>query len=872
MANNPFSKVATFGESGAKSTVNPFKGIATFNQEDTGGAMPFVNRAISSTLGAPVDLISGGFNLIPGVDIQEPIGGRKSIEDLFRFTGIQLPEEGQQPKSISEYIGRSVGEVAALTVPFGKTAQALSKGKGLVGRISSDLYKSMIKHPALTMTGEISGGTGAGAGRGVGEQSFPDSPASQSTAEMVGGVVGGIIPTVAANTTTGIAIRGGKRLLRRLSMPFTKKGAEYRAGKFIKEQVVDPEATIAAIGEETIGDLPPAIQAGEKRLTALYKNLIEKDPITEADTIERLGRTITKLEGKMREFGYGSPELLEDITRQRISAIELKIDRRIVTAMGKAQKKLDALPVANRRVHESRIVRSEIEKVRGVEKKIERELWGEVPKDTEVGFENTRKTLQTIKDDLSFSQQGDIPAQLKTDPIITGEKLESTNLREMQGLRSKLLEVARISREAGKWNKARIASDVADAILEDVGVVAGQATTPESKALQVAIASTKKNKERFEQGIVGKMLGYSRQGAPSIDPDLTLDISIGRMAQKGSVDINKIAITPEAVAATERYIGRSYVDSAVNKTTGLIDPVKSETWIRNNEAILDKFPTLRNQLTDASSSQEFANKTSTVMEARRKAIQDPNISEASKFLKSADLAKEIEYVFKSSNPKMAAELVRQARKDKTGKAFSGLRAGVIDFILDKSTVGAFNEVGEKTLSGKTLLGFIRKNDSVFKKMFNSDELSRMSKIGKELARLEAFETAKPGKDIELKDFASSALRLFARISGARIGGIMGRESAGGSLQMAQIFSGRFKDLMTKITKDKALQLIHDAVLSKDPSLLKALLLPIDKPTSTMGLKNLIVVNKRMNLWLAGTGKRVMEDLPAYKEIPQISPF
>ena len=33
------------------------------------GAMPFANRAIASTVGAPVDAITWGLNLIPGVEI-----------------------------------------------------------------------------------------------------------------------------------------------------------------------------------------------------------------------------------------------------------------------------------------------------------------------------------------------------------------------------------------------------------------------------------------------------------------------------------------------------------------------------------------------------------------------------------------------------------------------------------------------------------------------------------------------------------------------------------------------------------------------------------------------------------------------------------
>ena len=75
------------------------------------------------------------------------------------------------------------------------------------------------------------------------------------------------------------------------------------------------------------------------------------------------------------------------------------------------------------------------------------------------------------------------------------------------------------------------------------------------------------------------------------------------------------------------------------------------------------------------------------------------------------------------------------------------------------------------------------------------------------------ENINPGKaDIELGDFASKSIQLVGRVLGARLGGIMGQESPGGSLQMANIYSNKAKELMSRLTKDRAIQMIHDAVL------------------------------------------------------------
>lgn len=838
--------------------------IISAGEQESPGMMPFVNRAIAGTVGAPVDMTRRALNLIPGVDLPEPFGGRKSIERGMEAIGIPVSERG--PETLPEYIGTGIGEVSGMLVPGGLGMKTLAKGPGLVGKITNSIWQSMTKHPWLAMTSEITAGAGAGTGRAT------DSP----TAELAGGVAGGMVPGLITLMPSLLGLRLGKTLLRKFSMPFTKTGAKWRAGKFVKGQVVEPAKTGVVVGKETIGDLPPAVQSGEKKLVALYKSLVGQDPVQDAETIETLSKSIIKLEGKMRKLGYGSPEVLAEITRKRVAALELGMDKRVADAMGNAQRRLDALPVARRKGAESVIVRNELKTAMRAEKAAERRLWKGVPKDYGVGFEKTRQIYVAIVKDLAKAQRVDIPSTLKTSPIIKSKKIEATTLREMQGLRSKLLETARRARKEGQWNKARIAENVSDAILDDLGIAAGTATTPEAASLQSAIAATKQFKTQFESGVVGKILGYSKSGAPAIDPSLTLDISIGRMAQKGAVDINKIAITPEAVQASRRYLTRSYTDYALDRTTGTINSLKSDRWIKTNEAILDQFPSLRNQLADASKAQELAVSTRTAMKTRKQALRDPRISTSARFLNAADMNTEITSVLKSNNPPgMANQLVRQARKDPSGEALEGLRGGFVDHILEKSSIGSFNELGEQTLSGRTLLNFVKRNDATLRQVFTPEQIGRMKKVGAELGKIEKFEKMKAGKpEIEMKDFASSALRLFSRFGGARLGGWMGSSGAmpspGGSLQMAQIMSGRFRNFVTRLTRDKAEQMVHDAILSKDPKLLQALLLPIDKPGPATKA-NLRILNERMNLWLAGTGKRVIEDIEM-EESPEKNPM
>ncbi len=76
--------------------------------------------------------------------------------------------------------------------------------------------------------------------------------------------------------------------------------------------------------------------------------------------------------------------------------------------------------------------------------------------------------------------------------------------------------------------------------------------------------------------------------------------------------------------------------------------------------------------------------------------------------------------------------------------------------------------------------------------------------------------------------------------------------------MAQIYSGTAKKFVSRLTRDRAEEMIKDAILSKDGKLLQALLMPMDKPTSKK--EAIKYLGSQLNAWLAGAGKRVAADL------------
>jgi len=814
----------------------------------------YMAKGFARGLGGITDLINTGLQSI-GLGTEEPFGGQKSIERGFGALGFNVPEK--PPETLGEHARAGVGEALSFFGPGIGVAKMVAGGtKAATGvptmaaNISKQILGTMARHPMATLTAEVGGGAGMGVGRKVGEE----YPEYGPLAEMVGGVAGGVAPSALKYAPSVLGLRAAKWVGGKLSLPFSETGARYRAGDFLKKQVADPEATIEALTEESLSGLPATVMSGEKRLMALYNNIRNLDPVADAREIQRISDAAFKLQQETKALGEGSMEILRTMTEKRVASIELGMDARVAKSMEIAQRKVDALPVAQRQSQESIIVRNELTRVMKDEHSRVKDLWLEVPKETNVGIGNTQKAFYGIVDDLPTAQRSDIPVVLRNHGIFK-EGVSGTTVNEMQGLRSKLLEVSRHARSNGQWNKARIADDVADAILEDIGITAERiATTPEGEILNTALKASKKFKQQFEQGVPGKVLGYDKTGAPSVAPEITLDIA---MSRSNWVDIDKVAITPEARKATERYMARSFTDYTLGPD-GSINPQKAAKWIQKNEELLDSFPDLRTRLSDIGASQELAINTKTTMDARKASLRDPKISVAGKFL-GTDIGGEIKTILKSpGSEEVMRQLVQQARKDKTGEALEGLRGGFVEHILDKSSVGGFNDLGEKALSGKAMLGFINNNRVTLRNVFPQEQIGRMTRVAKELAKLETLEQTK-GMTIEYQDAVSNMLKFASRFGGAAAGRHWGRAlGAGGTVQIPGFFADQWHRVASFLTKNRFEKLINDAIMAPDGKLLESLLLPMDKPIYQA--KNAKELNTRLNAWLMGAGSSVIRDV------------
>jgi hypothetical protein len=203
----------------------------------------------------------------------------------------------------------------------------------------------------------------------------------------------------------------------------------------------------------------------------------------------------------------------------------------------------------------------------------------------------------------------------------------------------------------------------------------------------------------------------------------------------------------------------------------------------------------------------------------------------------ANPGEEMRMILKSNNPEAAARSIMKrmlprrmfgpARPDEV--AVQGLKTSLAQELLEQSGGKKVNTAGEIIPDGKNLKALIKKYDGVMRAFHMEDaEINRFNHIAEQI-RLGQLG---PGDvDIGTTVMAGGLARpidILARVIGARLGGKIGQESMGGSLQTAGIMSKEGRERILQLTTSTAEELIIQAI--DDPKLYRALLLG---PRATM---------------------------------------
>lgn len=808
------------------------------------------NRSLVNAVGGAADLVNTPLRAMGVPGMGNAGDTTRHLINAAESAGINIPSESQGAAG-------KTGEVAAESlmafIPMAKGVQALSKGRGVAGGVARSMSDQFFAPGARQQLGNIAAEAGGVAGAGIMRDAAESStPTGQMYAELAGGLVGAMTPSVATGAM-GRRVVGG--IVNRLTRPWTEAGAIESASKVMQDWALNPQKAAAAIVDTQGTNLRPSAMSGDKGLMALEATVLN-DP------------ALVGLASSMDEEAQGVMYQVVDSIKQSGQArsvrsfLEAKIDRldkalEANKAMAEARavaalKQIDPESPAS---DISAVLRKELETSLADAKVQEAMLWQAIPQDAPTPTKTITKTFRDTLKSLSAAQSDDMPSIATK--VITDMDNKTVPLMEMDGLYKKLGEVQRQAKAAGEWNKARIAGDLRDAALADMGNTMGPEDVQHS--LKLARSFSRKVNETFGRGAVGKILRNAADGGDRLDPTMALEKTVGMGGQQGKLASDQIsqsrlinagradeALTftgsaegftgenVKAMQSVQDFIKADFMRRAV--VDGQVDPTKAATALKRHAEVLEAFPHLKEQLSAAKSAADVLRRVTKRNDAWRKALDRPSVSTTARYL-NAPVDKEIDKVMATAND--PAETIGAIAKSlrKSPEAMDGLRAGMAEWLIKQGTRNEqLDSAGRLPVNGPSLALKIKEPGvrAAFSKVFSPDELAQIDKNIDLLTRLTLQRQAASGQQLSPTD-APWLIQKFARMIGARFGAKLAG-TTGGSIQMAQMGATEAEKFANRLVGNPTQMILLDALFG-DGELAVTLLRKLPKESS-FSLKNM----------------------------------
>lgn len=764
------------------------------------------NRGLKKGVGGLVDLTASGINLaLPEeYEITDPIGGTQSIQRGYEAVGLNTDTP-------NELVGRIFEEVGAASIGYG-IGGGVARGTATGGKYLAPILESFRSAPKSTAAAELSGAVSAGYGGFLGSEISGGSPGAEFAGEVIGGVLN---PAELVRKGATKLVKGAAKQLD----PILPGGAKRQAANKLQELVGDPQAVARQLEAKDIPGtkLTPAqktqnvgLQRLEKAYTSVDTDVAEGVEVARKQTEKALREEAGDIarRGGTREYLQG-----------RIDAVSQKIDDRIGVARQRATDVVRDLGSKDPKAREmaSRAARHEIELAFDDLKGVVDEKWAAVDKSEKVSVKPLKALFKKIKDSLSKAEREDLPAVAEK---LLGDKgllQDIDTVGEIQGLRSKLLQEARNSRAGDTPNlhKASIADELAGEIINIMD------SDTASDNLIIAIRATNELKDKFSKGAVGSIRKLSRTGAKDISASTTLD-EIVKPGAKGAANFDEYVKAtggrPESIAPVKEYVSDQFIYQATEN--GKLIPSAARTFIKNNRELLNRMPDVKMKIDKAIKTTNISDNIESTLIGRKRSLMDGRKSRATMYLKGK-VEEEIKTVLSSKNPAgNMAEIVKQAKKDPTGRALEGLKAQYIDTMLETPNIAAFHDAQKKVVNV----------------LFDKSEINRLNGV------ISTYKKVDPRfhKAIKLQDEPNAMVDLLSRIVGANIGAQAG-STTGSGLVVAHAGSKHVRRITEKIPLEKTRDVIAEAVLSQDA--MKDLLLKINTKVKADE------VTAKMNAWM-----------------------
>lgn len=672
------------------------------------------NTGLANVLGAPVDATNWLLDKIGVPTSDKPFLGSDSIKsgldtaggalsqalggngDRLTYDNISDLPPTERPFAIG-------GEAIGSSVPLAAAPLAMARA-GVAGpKVLAPVMEMARNSPGLFAAGEAAGAAGAAQGGALAEVFDPGDQRTRMLAEIAGSIA----------NPAGLITRGfgaaSTRVKDALASRMTAAGRRQRAADYIRRAFADsgenPEDVLRALNTDIPEGVDLKLTVGQwsnsPTLLAIEKKVAESKPEFGSRAEAGAKASLEDLrQAALHTEQYasvrGDPASLTAAAKARATYFDELVAGRMNVAqqrLDRALERINSGGLAGQRMA-SREAYDILEGALSDARRIESDLWSEVPRDVAVRADNLRGAFTRVRGQLLDEENLPAPFEAfsrRLSAQFVGPDRQ-INTGDLLRLRSRALELSREARGNRQWSLARHLTDLAGGALDDLATVPGASA-------DAARDFSRSLNDRFTRTFAGDALGEKPTGANRIDPELILERAFGSGRNPGLLRMRELqgaVARPQDVPAPmlnaqEKFL-RSAFDKSVDPATGNINQNKLASFLRDNSSLLDQFPGLRQQLATAGERQGTLDYLRG-LPSRASQVMKRN-SAFGKLLRFEGKDDPVGVVAQALNsPRDYNDLVNLARKadrrtvmaSPQGQAMAGLRSATLEAVARRAT-------------------------------------------------------------------------------------------------------------------------------------------------------------------------------------------
>lgn len=851
-------------------TLEPSVGqkLVAFGQAATGGLMESLPVGAGMLAGAGVGSLGGPVGTAVGATVGAEAGRRfggamrEMASDVKLPSGtasLTVPSMSDFPPGLRPFAvaGEVVGQGSTIAAaPLALADLGLRLPPSKVGNFINRIIDTARRAPGTFAAAEVAGLTGGAIGAGAAEKAFPGDVPARVTGEIAGGMFnpGRIIIG---------ATRGTADIVKQALETMTEAGRETRAAKVLREIVEDsgedPEILADLLNNADLPGINPprptsAQATGSPALGALEAKLRQQSVEFGAESAKRAEDTLAFMRNAIQALrSTGDPQALRAAADIRDRYFRTLLAGRVQQAERTAAQAAARITADTPRVrgelsrNAQEAAQAALREVRGVE----RELWESVDRTIPSAGDNIVSQFDEIRADLLPEESmpavvegfvrrirgqgtGDLPDEAQQIIADTFGDIPSvkppgelpTTSGELLRFRSRALDLAREAQANNRFNEARILGQMAEAALDDLTAIGARG----GGALDDARRFSRELHDTFTRTFAGQATARGRTGANRVPPELFLRSAFAQGREAADLRMREIEEatrflarrgldTPmsqqnlETVLDAQERMMRLVAAEAINPATGRASATRLGKFLRDNEALLDRFPEVRAEVRRAINAENGLQEALRLQTGATRAID-----QQAAFARVAGFENPVDAIRASINGKSPIkDLVGLVKVAKRGgvEAEQGLKAAVWDHALRQADQGGFtfDKLSDALFApvrpGQPSLADIMKRAGIVSQKTLSqtqDLIKRADDIVSAVQQGVSFE--------ELIEQPDALLDLVLRVVGARIGvqGATGA-AAGASLVAASAGSRFVRNMFNRVPQARVRDVLVEASLN-----------------------------------------------------------